>query len=497
MLPWVVLVSCLVLLLALVDWRQGVLGLLVVVVLQDVFRKLTPSAPSYFILWTGALFALIFLVAYAQGAVRGLRPLYLHDSGLRRAWWLFFLMVLLQGAHTLERLGNPMVATLGLIFYFAPVAALLVGIAYARSERQIERFVITYVLIMVPTALTVYLSPEYAKDWPVLRDVGSFTGAALVISGDRGPLLSHPGLLRVGELAAWHAATAIAFISVLVIRRPSLLLRILAGLAIIALLGAIILTGRRKMLMTLTIFFTLQWTLLIVLRQGLNRLTVTVLVMILAGSLAFALLGQDKPQADRRNSAYVQRGLSVFESADERLDRSIDLLNAAWYRAGVLGIGAGMAGQGARYAGGTDAEDEDEDEDEEDARAGRIQGAAEAGVGMIVVELGGAGAAIVLWLLYRLATRLWFGVGLLGDSLLVYAASFSALLIANMATFGAANQLYGDHAVLILLGLVAGMLFASVNAGIKLKRRQTQLQQKALGSGRPSGPANRLRPGVR
>ena len=478
MLAWVTLVSFGALLLALVDWRKGVLGLLLVVVLQDVFRKLTPNAPAYYILWTGAMFGLIFLVAYARGAIRGLRPLYLHDRGLRRAWQLFFLMVLFQAGQSLERLGNPLVATLGLIFYFAPVAALLTGIAYARSERQIERFIITYVLIMVPTVLTVYLSPDYAKDWSVLRDVGSFTGTELLISGDRGPLVSHPGLLRVGELAAWHAATAIAFISVLVMRRPSLLLRILAGVAIIALLGAIILTGRRKMLMTLTIFFTLQWTLLIVLRKGLNRLTVTLLILILTGALTFALLGQDRAQAVGRSSKYVERGLTVFYSADERLTQSINLLKAAWNRAGVFGVGAGMAGQGARYAGGNDSGDEYAE------RSGGLQGATEGGVGMIVVELGGAGAAIVLWLIYSLATRLWYGMTLLSDSLLLYAASFSALLIANMATFGAANQLYGDHAVLILLGLVAGMLFALVNAGIK--RRQAQLQQKALGSGQAS-----------
>ena len=54
------------------------------------------------------------------------------------------------------------------------------------------------------------------------------------------------------------------------------------------------------------------------------------------------------------------------------------------------------------------------------------------------------------------------------ESLSYYAASFAALLIANIATFTVATQVYGDHVILIVLGLVAGMLFSLAMAGIEL-----------------------------
>ena len=128
------------------------------------------------------------------------------------------------------------------------------GVAYANSERRITTYLTAYVLIMVPAALTVYLSLEYSDQWPILRDIGSFVGGELIIYDQGAALESYAGIFRTGEIAAWHAATAAAFLIMLATRNPSLAFRIVAGLVVVALVGTIILTGRRKMLMALTIF---------------------------------------------------------------------------------------------------------------------------------------------------------------------------------------------------------------------------------------------------
>ena len=271
---------------ALVNWRYGILGLFAIAVLQDIFRKLTPGAPPSFILWSGAMFALLLIIAYLKGAIRGLRPIYLADHRLSLAWTLFFLVVLLQAMHSFLRWGNPMVSLLGIAFYLGPIAALLMGLAYARSQRWIERFLIGYVLIIAPAALSTYLSLHFSEQWAILRDIGTFTGTHLIIYDQGTIMFSHPGVFRVGELAGWHAMTSIAFLSVLAIRRRSFFLRLLIGILVIALVGAIMLTGRRKMLMTVLIFFAFQSVILILLKKGFNRVTGTILIMVTATTLA-------------------------------------------------------------------------------------------------------------------------------------------------------------------------------------------------------------------
>ncbi|MFZ1574944.1 MAG: hypothetical protein WAT36_06875 [Chromatiaceae bacterium] len=456
MIELAVLVSFFVIALTLGDWRRGLLAILVLGVLQDVFRKLTPGVPGYYLVWGTAMFGVTIAVAYANGAVRRLRPLYLYDPRLKAAWGIYFLVVLAQVGHAWVRWGNPQVPLLGLVFYLGPIAALLVGVAYANSERRITTYLTAYILIMAPAVLTVYLSLEYSDQWPVLRDIGTFAGGQLIIFDQGVALESYAGILRTGEIAAWHAATAAAFLIMLATRNPSLAFRIVAGLMVVALVGAIILTGRRKMLMTLTIFLTVQWALLIFLHKGVTRQTLTLLMLGVVGSFAFTLL--DPQEQASESDLYLQRGVTVFADVGGRVQTALNLLESALARSSGIGLGAGIASQGMAHVEGRMA-------------AKAIGGSSEAGLGKVVVELGIPGALAILWLLYCLALRMWQGLRLLGrasESLSYYAASFAALLIANIATFAVATQVYGDHVILLLLGLVAGMLCSLAMAGIEL-----------------------------
>ncbi len=451
------LVSFFVIALTLGDWRRGLLAIPIVAVLQDVFRKLTPGVPGYYLLWTTAIFGVVFAVAYAGGAVRSLPTLYLRDPRLRMAWGLFFLVVLAQAGHALVRWGNPQVPAMGMIFYLGPVVALLLGAAYAYTERRITTYLTAYVLIMAPAALTVYLSLEFSDQWPVLRDIGSFVGGELIIYDQGAAMESYAGIFRTGVIAAWHAATAAAFLIMLATRNPSLAFRIAVGLAVVALVGAIVLTGRRKMLMALTIFVAAQWALLAFVHQGVKRQTLMLLVLGVLGSFAFTLL--DPQEQTSESDLYLQRGVTVFGDVGGRFQTALSLLESALARSAGIGLGAGIASQGMAHVEGGMA-----------ARA--VGGSSEAGLGKIVVELGIPGAMVILWLLYRIARRLWEGFRLLAqvsESLSYYAVSFAALLIANIATFTVATQVYGDHAILIVLGLVAGMLFSLGMAGIELR----------------------------
>lgn len=446
-----VILTAMVALLTLGNWRYGLLCIIVIGVMQDVLRKLTPEAPPFYIVWSMLAFGFVAAVALGRNALGSLRELWMGDDTLKVAFYLYFLVVIVQCLHSLLRWESPLVPLFGLIFYLGPVVALLVVIGFAKQEIWLNRFIGTYLLIMVPVCLTVYLSLLFKDSVPVLRDVGSFLGNQLVIYDVGTVLYSYPGLLRVGEIAAFHAAVCCAFLSMLMLGKTGWLRgRLWYALLIIALVGAIALTGRRKMLMALCIFWVLQFYFLTALRGGASRQAVVILVLGLVFSVAIGLAGESE------TSLYLQRGSTVFSGMDERVSTAINLFLSAIDRSSGVGLGAGIAAQGARFAGIDNSL--------------FVGGSSESGIGLLVVELGIPGFIIIVWLLFNLARVVVAklkAVARIDDHLLLYAVSFAALLLANMATFSVATQLYGDYFVLITLGVVAGMLYSTINRGIR------------------------------
>ena len=446
-----VILTAMVALLTLGNWRYGLLCIIVIGVMQDVLRKLTPEAPPFYIVWSMLAFGFVAAVALGRNALGSLRELWMGDDTLKVAFYLYFLVVIVQCLHSLLRWESPLVPLFGLIFYLGPVVALLVVIGFAKQEIWLNRFIGTYLLIMVPVCLTVYLSLLFKDSVPVLRDVGSFLGNQLVIYDVGTVLYSYPGLLRVGEIAAFHAAVCCAFLSMLMLGKTGWLRgRLWYALLIIALVGAIALTGRRKMLMALCIFWVLQFYFLTALRGGASRQAVVILVLGLVFSVAIGLAGESE------TSLYLQRGSTVFSRMDERVSTAINLFLSAIDRSSGVGLGAGIAAQGARFAGIDNSL--------------FVGGSSESGIGLLVVELGIPGFIIIVWLLFNLARVVVAklkAVARIDDHLLLYAVSFAALLLANMATFSVATQLYGDYFVLITLGVVAGMLYSTINRGIR------------------------------
>jgi hypothetical protein len=306
--------------------------------------------------------------------------------------------------------------------------------------------------VVAPAALSVYLSPALEEHWIVLQEVGEIFGGELIIYDVGTALESYSGIFRVGEIAAWHAATVAIFLIILASRDHSLGLRIGMGVLVVGLIGAILLTGRRKMLMTLTIFVVTQWALLTIFRRGGSRVVVTLLILGIFGSLGLALLD---PSSDK--GLYLQRGISVFDDAIERLLTAINLFSPAIPRSYGIGLGAGVTAQGSQHVGGVGVS------------AG---GVGEAGIGKIVIELGLLGMIAVVVLIVRLSVRLFTNLKFLSQTserLLYYSVSFIAFIVANLATFTVATQVYGDYFVLTIIGLVAGILFSVTLVAVRLR----------------------------
>jgi hypothetical protein len=445
---WVVLLSGVAAVISVNDWRKGLLVVLVIGVLQDVFRKLTIGVPSYYVLWSALIYTIVVLVGVAKKEVPHRSSFYLRDQAVRIGLILFFFLIGLQMINSMVRFSNPAVAVLGGLFYFGPFVAMLVAVSFIDSVDRIRQFLVAYLIIFIPVCLTVYLSPVLAGKYAVLRDVGAFIGTELIIYDAGTRLASNPGVLRVGEIAAWHAATCVCFLSIHTMLSRTTASRLLYALLILLMLGVIILTGRRKMLAALSIFFAIQWGLLIWYRLGVRKLAMTLFAaaVVITGYLLLY-------SPSEKTELYLQRGQTVYISFGDRLDLTWRLIKSAINHSGILGLGAGSTSQGARYAGVSHA-------------AG---GAPEAGLGKIMAELGPLGFLILMSVITltgrKIASRLNL-VKQLDQRLLVYQTSFAAFLIANFAAFAVASQLFSDLFVLIIIGTVAGFMIRIHNQSV-------------------------------
>ena len=108
-----------------------------------------------------------------------------------------------------------------------------------------------------------------------------------------------------------------------------------------------------------------------------------------------------------------------------------------------------MASQGAQHFGGG---------------AEVFGGAGEGGLGKITAELGVPGLAVALWFGFAALRYGWHVLVFVSQRSMAVARlayGLVAFLVANLAVFFVATQLFADMFVLLLLGLVAGFFLAT------------------------------------
>lgn len=434
--------SLIALLVSVQNWRAGFIFVLIAGLLQGPLRKLTLGAPAYYILWPAVLFLLVLFFAWQRRQLAPIRLLYLEDPGLRELWSLFGVLFFLQMVHAGVR-WSPLVPVLGAIEYLVPLAAVLLGAGLARNPKRIFWYLRWYVFLMVPAALSVYLSVWYQDAWPILRDVGTFIGKALIIYDMGTVMQSFSGTFRVGEIASWHAATGAVFLFILAFYRKRPAFWVLVILLMLLLAGAIIYTGRRKMLLGLTLFLGLQALGLGLFYKGVGKWLILAVPLVGLASVAPSFL-EEAPKQE-----YVGRGLSVFSSADDRFGTALDLMRSAVIRSSGIGLGVGVYAQGIRYAG-IDL-------------SSAVGGAGEAGMGKLVLELGIPGVLLIVFLGQRFLVvllRLLRFLKRQGDSSLPLLIFLGSYLLTQGAVFSVATQLFGDPFVLINLGIMMGFFSA-------------------------------------
>lgn len=445
-------------LLTMLDWRQGLAMCVLIGVAQDPLRKLAPGQPLYYVILVGVIFGIAWIRAALMRVPLG--PAVIHDwqHNLKLPFSLFIVLVLAQAMHSFARYGSVMMTGIGLLVWLAPIPAVLLSYQYAtrRGILGVRRLLLLYTMVALVSLSGVYF--EYIGfQWRTLGEIGQ--GQMIFDVGT--VLKAYSGFFRASEIAAWHTAAIACFIFILSVGKRATVMRVVLALGLIALLVSLgILTGRRKMLVEITVFLSTYVFLVAWLQRGAARLAVAALAagafsyIAIVGFVAPDLVNQSysknmQMENAQRIEGYAARGQSVFADLPGRVNQlGVQPVLWATDSFGWLGAGLGTGSQGTN----------------EVAEAHNInRGPAEGGLGKITMELGVPGLFMVLWALVALGKHLrrqLAATAKLSAQHARMAYGLVAFLAANAATFSVATQAYSDLFVLLILGWCTGFLLA-------------------------------------
>jgi hypothetical protein len=435
------------------DWRRGLFVAVPVALLQDPLRKLTPDQPVVYVVLVGVVFGAAALAATMSGISLVPRHIWGWRRYLAAPFGLFVAVVIFQAIHAFASFGNVVVPLIGLSAYLTSFVALC--LVYQTVVRSPDNFLINffrfYIVCFSLALTTIYL--EYiGYDWSILGEVGQ---RLIIFDRTTGAKLSaYSGLFRASEVAAWHAATCVCFFAIwMVNRRLTLGKGLAATLFVLMIVGLGVVTGRRKFLVEIVVFASAYLTLLLYFGRGARLALLSAFIGVM-GYFAVTLWVSDGPGGLATRSVrgeqyqdYVSRIESVFKDIPDRFtDLGLAPISWAYDEYGLLGAGLGVGSQGGQHFGAT------------------AQGAAEGGLGKIWLELGVPGFVIIAWLGWAFTRHIWATLKFVsGQSPQVgrIACGLTSFLLANIATFAVATQVYGDIFVLLLLGTALGALLAT------------------------------------
>jgi hypothetical protein len=450
---------------AFAEWRLGLLLCIVTAIFQDPLRKLTPDQPVLFVVFVGVVFGGMCLGALASGISLNPNSIVRRYPKLGGPFLLLLLLIVVQAFNSFLHYGNPMLTLTGLLTYLLPLPSVVCAyqLVCRGGEFRINQFMKWYIVCIGLALTTVYL--EYSGyDWPVLQTVGP---KLIIFDHTTGEIITgRSGIFRTPEVAAWHAMTAACLVLLLNSTQRITFSRILTAMIVAALLLAVgILGGRRKIVVEFAVFVSTYFILWAIFERGIGKL----IIIAFAGAalIGFVWLGGEVGEdvlkrADKEASSYssyVSHTENAFEQVPSRfIELGIAPIMWAYDSYGVFGAGLGFGTQGTQYFGGIAA------------------GAAEGGLGKITLELGIPGLFLMGWIAISMLRHFWQIIQVASrrvPRLGRVSIGLFSFLVANVAGFSVATQVYGDLFILLILSWTVAFLLAVP----VLVERQVRAQQ--------------------
>jgi hypothetical protein len=440
--------------LAIADWRIGFLLCLMTAILQDPLRKLTAGQPVIYVVFVGVVFAGMCVGALARGVQLHPSIIFKRYRHFAAPFSLFLLLIIVQAFNSYLRFDNLMISLTGVLTYVLPLVSILCAfqLVFRQGEFRIYQFIKWYIVCIALALTTVYL--EYAGyHWSVLGTVGQKLIVYDAVSGSELPTFA--GLFRAPEIAAWHAMTAASFSILVILSRKINLTQLLTALAVAAvLIGLGLLTGRRKIVIEFAVFVSTYFILWVIFERGVSNLVSVAFTGVAVLGYLWLASGSGEGVSERHDkessnyARYVAHSENAFQAVPSRfVELGIAPVMWAYNGYGLFGAGLGVGTQGTQHFGG----------------GGAMAGAAEGGLGKIMLELGVPGLFVIGWIAILIFRQLWRIMRIASrHSRRIARLSFGLLsfLLANVAGFSVATQAYGDLFILLILSWTLGFLFA-------------------------------------
>lgn len=432
--------------LALTDWRRGWPLMILVGVLQDPVRKLTPGQPIVVTFCVLAVVGATILAAHTQIMV-DLRDFSSRFGRVSRAAMIVVMMLFIAGVNGILTFGLSAwkAPALSFALYTVPVAAVLFGYTWLRREESLFKLLRFYAIVTSIALFGVLF--EYLRfDVPGLGLVASSGDYIRHLPGLQIRMLS--GFYRAPDIMGWHAAM-LASIGIAMAIRVGVSIHVWPWLLATGWgFFHCLISGRRK-----AVYFVIAFAALMVWRY-VKRLQATQVAVIIL-SIVTMLLVVQKLGSSESTSAYT-RGAATTEG--ELFSRLEGGLFETVRQFGIMGAGLGSATQGVRHFLGTSID----------------VGWQEGGLGKLAVEVGIPGVltvAVLGWTLLRLFLAITRPGDVPGSSQHLRVTLF-AIVGANGANFMASAQAYSDPVLALLTAFFIGCLFAAATLDERLAEEQ-------------------------
>ena len=435
-----VAVSCLV---ALVNWRWGILAAVVVSFLQDPLRKMVPGAPAYMVMVSSPIW-LCSLVSAGIGGQLSIQR-FLNSFPRLGKWARIFAAYLLVPAAISATYGRNswIITLLGTFVYSVMFLMLVAGWSFPHRGFSLQRFLVFYGIV---AALMLAGGPLEALGYQDATPLIGTEALGHVWVTHRTGVAVHmlAGFFRSPDVMGWHAALVFMVGVILAFRSKGSARWFWVAVAVWGVLN-IWLCGRRKMLSMLPIFcgcFALFVFRFKRVQKILSASGTTLLILGLGWYLISSLF---------YDAAVEQFYLTAFTEAEEQIHRhGVQAVVGTVRQAGFWGYGLGMSQQGVHNIPNVEMPLLWQ----------------ESGPGKLVAELGIPGNVLYLALgavffitAYHVVRRTH------GQSTFDLAAGLFSVLVANVASSVVSAQVFGDPFVAFLLSFLAGLLLSTARHG--------------------------------
>ncbi|MEO1617957.1 MAG: hypothetical protein AAFV88_19035 [Planctomycetota bacterium] len=437
-------------LVAITDWRAGLMIAIVLDCFRDPVRKLSDGEPTLLTycvcaIWGAAAVNVMF------GGDRGLRQIRQRFPWIERAVILYIAGLLPGAALSLALYQNGvLLAGLGFVSYAAPLLGLVLGAVLATQLMTLKKLLQIYVL--VNSVMLIGSVAEWLQwDWPALGGLEGFEWIRHM-PGVIVRLIS--GFFRSPDIAGFHAANVLMVSTILLMNRGDKpgMVRSINPLWMSTAVWSVVplmLCGRRKMLIMPVIFVVAYLLYLqVAAKQSIVRMVGYLCLLLAIGAIPLALYRDEEGFEDHQ----TYYATTISDVAPRLKENVAGGVLGTVKQSGVMGSGLGVATQGAQHF----------------AIEARRDVWQEDGISRLFKELGIPGVVLILSAMIVLFRNCARQVRQHSFLPLIEIQAFTfALLLANFASFVASHQHFsGDPANALWALLFAGLFIGTLSLPI-------------------------------